>query len=440
MVFKKAHPFIRGTLILTLTGLFSRLIGFFYRIYLSNLFGEEGMGIYQLLGPVLALTFSLCAAAIQTSISKYIAAEIGKGQKRAAYRYLFTGLFFSIGLSLICMEILLVFSEKIAVGFLHESRCASMIRILAYSVPLSSVHSCINGFYYGIKKTGIPSATQLIEQFCRILCVLFASLLAEKAGSAPTINVAVLGLVIGEGVATLVSVFAIYRHACLDKSAKEGRIPGIGTVCCHLLSLAVPLSLSRIVINFLQSIEAVMIPLKLQDHGYDVKTALCVYGVLTGMALPLIFFPNALTGSMSVLLLPMVSEADSTGDNRKVKKTAVKTILLCLMLGLVCTASFYLLGPFFGKYLFKSELAGIYIRSLGPICPFLYLSTMLSSILHGLGKAIPVFAISVVSLTLRLGFVYFLVPLFGIDSYIFATILSQVTSALLLMCLLKKHW
>ena len=41
----KRHPLIFGTLILTITGLITRIIGFFYRIYLSRLFGEEGMGI-----------------------------------------------------------------------------------------------------------------------------------------------------------------------------------------------------------------------------------------------------------------------------------------------------------------------------------------------------------------------------------------------------------
>ncbi|MCD7835087.1 MAG: oligosaccharide flippase family protein, partial [Lachnospiraceae bacterium] len=55
----KKHPLIMGTAILTITGLVSRIIGFFYRIYLSRLFGEEGMGIYQLVNPVLSLSFSL---------------------------------------------------------------------------------------------------------------------------------------------------------------------------------------------------------------------------------------------------------------------------------------------------------------------------------------------------------------------------------------------
>ena len=36
----KRHPLIFGTIILTATGLITRVIGFFYRIYLSRLFGE----------------------------------------------------------------------------------------------------------------------------------------------------------------------------------------------------------------------------------------------------------------------------------------------------------------------------------------------------------------------------------------------------------------
>ena len=70
--------FIKGTLILTAAGLISRLIGFFYRIYLSRCFGEENIGIYQLITPVISLGFSLCAAGYQTAVSK-LAAEAAAG-------------------------------------------------------------------------------------------------------------------------------------------------------------------------------------------------------------------------------------------------------------------------------------------------------------------------------------------------------------------------
>lgn len=450
MLFCRNRTFIKGTLILTLTGLLSRVIGFFYRIYLSRLFGEEGMGIYQLLSPVLALSFSLCAAGIQTAISKYVAASVAKGNCKDSYRYLFTGLFLSLLLSVPCMLLLLMFSDFVAVHFLLEARTASMLRIIALSIPAGAVHSCINGYYYGIKKTMLPSSTQLIEQFMRFFCVLAADFLARRSHTVPHINAAVVGLVVGECAAMLISLLAIYfRFYREEAGAGKSSLPcsnagafGISRFCAvkNLLVLAFPLTVSRIVVNLLQSVEAVAIPSRLCRYGYDSVTALSVYGVLTGMALPLLFFPNALTGSMSLLLLPMVSEADAKGNTDAVKNTTLKTIQSCLLLGAACTLFFFLSGPFLGRFLFHSELAGRYIRSLSLLCPFLYLCTTLSGILHGLGKAVSVFFVNVFSLSLRLLFVFFLIPAFGIDCYILSMVLSQLLSAFFYLFLLYRKW
>ncbi len=444
---KRNNPFITGTIILTLTGLLSRLIGFFYRIYLSRLFGEEGMGVYQLLSPVLSLTFSVTAAGLQTAISKYVAGEAAAKNYKASFRVLMTGLFLSILLSLPCTGIMLRFSELIAARFLLEPRTASMLRIIALSVPLGAVHSCINGYFYGVKKAGIPAATQLIEQFFRVACVFLASYTAGLKGSAPTINVAVVGLVVGEFGAMVVSIAAVYLRFCqlsstkgIRRNAAKALRPAAAylSVTAKLLALSVPLSLTRIVINLLQSVEAVYIPSMLQAYGYDSATALSVYGVLTGMALPLIFFPNALTGSISLMLLPVVSEADAAGNMAAVKRAARKTVYSCLFLGGICTLGFLLLGRPVGQLLFHSELAGIFICSLSFICPFLYLCATLTSILHGLGKAGSIFFVNVSSLLLRLAFVFWLLPRFGIDSYIAGMLLSQIYSAGFLLLLLKK--
>lgn len=450
MLFCRNRTFIKGTLILTLTGLLSRVIGFFYRIYLSRLFGEEGMGIYQLLSPVLALSFSLCAAGIQTAISKYVAASVAKGNCKDSYRYLFTGLFLSLLLSVPCMLLLLMFSDFVAVHFLLEARTASMLRIIALSIPAGAVHSCINGYYYGIKKTVLPSSTQIIEQFMRFFCVLAADFLARRSHTVPHINAAVVGLVVGECAAMLISLLAIYfRFYREEAGAGKSSLPcsnagAFGISRFHavknLLVLAFPLTVSRIVVNLLQSVEAVAIPSRLCRYGYDSVTALSVYGVLTGMALPLLFFPNALTGSMSLLLLPMVSEADAKGNTDAVKNTTLKTIQSCLLLGAACTLFFFLSGPFLGRFLFHSELAGRYIRSLSLLCPFLYLCTTLSGILHGLGKAVSVFFVNIFSLSLRLLFVFFLIPAFGIDCYILSMVLSQLLSAFFYLFLLYRKW
>ena len=74
------NPLVIGTLFLTISGALSRIIGFFYRIFLSHTIGAEGVGIYQLIFPVYVLCFALTSAGIQSAISKYVAeAAVKKG-------------------------------------------------------------------------------------------------------------------------------------------------------------------------------------------------------------------------------------------------------------------------------------------------------------------------------------------------------------------------
>ena len=76
-----SNPIVNGTLILTFAGGASRFIGFFYRIFLTRTIGAEGLGIYQLICPVLALSYALCCAGFQTAISKLVAEARDNGRK-----------------------------------------------------------------------------------------------------------------------------------------------------------------------------------------------------------------------------------------------------------------------------------------------------------------------------------------------------------------------
>lgn len=435
------HPLIMGTAILTVTGLITRIIGFFYRIYLSRLFGEEGMGIYQLLSPVLALSFSLTAAGFQTAISKFVAAQAGLENTRfPSRRPMVMGLILTVPLSLACTAALYMGSDFIAVSLLREPRTASMIRILAPSVPLSAIHACINGYFYGIKKAGVPAGTQLLEQCCRVACVYLVSASIMAQGHTPSINVAVLGLTIGEGCSMLAALAAAWYHR-LRQAAAPGRQPSNAFGYAQLLGMVIPLTANRIVLNLLQSVESVSIPAGLRSYGYDNATALSVYGVLTGMAFPMIFFPNALTGSVSVMLLPMISESYARGDDEGIRRAILRTVKYCFLLGFSCMGLFLLTGRLLGEGLYRSPLAGHFIRSLSLICPFLYLDTTLSSILQGLGMAGRLFLINVTSLLVRLAFILLTVPHLGIQGYLYGILVSQILQCVLYLgCLWRRSW
>ena len=453
------NPLITGTVILTLTGLLSRFIGFFYRIFLSNAFGAEGMGIYQLIAPVLALSFALTASGIQTAISKYVASETSTHDYHTSFRTLWAGFLMAMALSVSCALAIYLCADAIAVTFLMESRTAPLLRIIALSIPMASVHSCINGYFYGIRKTAIPAFSQLAEQVCRVGSVYLIYFVCRKHGFVPTISFAVTGLVIGESASMIVSVVAILAraHHVFPNSKSAGRsffhqhrptpvsgnarrqasLPLSAVISVYrritgqLLRLAVPLSANRLILNLLQSVEAIYIPNRLMAYGLDNADALGVYGVLTGMSLPLILFPSAITNSISVLLLPIVSEADANGNQAAVKRAILTSIRSCLLLGFACTAMFLLFGRTAGRLLYGSELAGSFILTLSFLCPFMYIASMLNSILNGIGKTIQTFLFSVISLLLRLLFVFFAIPRFGIQGYLWGMLASQMLQTLL---------
>lgn len=454
---KRRHPLIMGAFILTATGMITRLIGFFYRIGLSRLFGEEGMGIYQLLSPVLSLSFSLTAAGYQTAISKLVA-EQAATQKKPSLRPLVLGLSISLPLSLACNAALYFFADQISLHLLQEPRTGSMLRILSFSVPMSAVHSCINGYFYGIKKAGIPAGAQLLEQIARVGCVYIVSTYCFSIGVTPSINVAVLGLTVGEFCSMVMTLFAVRPHGQRSRSTRpesarnflsrshgsmsyrtvSANLTPSGALYGKLLSMALPLTANRIVLNLLQSVESVSIPATLKSYGYDNTTALSVYGVFTGMAMPFIFFPNAITSSVAVLLLPIISENYALGNMAEVKKATLRTVKYCGLMGACCLCVFVFLGRWLGTALFHSPLAGYFITTLGFICPFLYLDTTLSSILQGLGLAGHIFVMNVICLLVRLGFVFLAIPRFGITGYLWGLLASQLLLGLLYLgCLYR---
>ena len=435
---QRKNPLLIGTVILTVTGLLSRFIGFFYRIFLSNVFGAEGMGIYQLISPVLALTFSLTVSGMQTAISKYVASETTTHDYKTSFRTLWVGFLLSMSLSFGCMAFIYQYSEWIAVTFLLEERCAPLLRIIALSIPMATVHSCINGYFYGIKKTGIPALSQLSEQVVRVGSVYLIHHICVRHHMTPTISFAVVGLVIGEGASMIVSTVAIISRAFkkFERTTRRsfshnGLAVSYLQISNNLLRLAVPLSANRIIINALQSIEAIYIPNKLIAYGLSNADALGVYGVLTGMSMPLILFPSAITNSISVLLLPIVSEADASGSQNTITKVVLKSIKYCMLLGFGCTALFLLFGRMAGNLLFHSRLAGSFILTLSFICPFLYVASTLNSILNGLGKTGLTFLYSIISLLVRLLFVFFAIPVWGIKGYLWGMLASQIVQTFL---------
>lgn len=425
----RKQTIIRGTFILTATGFLCRFMGFFYRIFLSRTFGEEGVGLYQLIFPVYSLCFALTASGLETAISRAVAQKISLNKKKEARGILIFGLILSVLLSCICVFFLQQNAEYIAENLLGDSRCGALLIPLSYALPFAAIHSCICGYCFGMKEAKIPAVSQLVEQVIRIISVYTFYIILLKKGGEVSIIIAVIGLVIGE------IASALYAAKSLTKSTHVfARLDFTYADFRHhfheLIPLSLPLTANRILITLLQSIEAVSIPACLLSFNHSTSEALSIYGVLTGMALPCILFPSAITSSVSIMLMPTVAEIQATNRRNEMLDIIKKAAGSCFILGLGCCFIFLVFGNWMGTALFGSALAGKFILTLAWICPFLYANSALISVMNGLGKTTFTFLINSFGLLIRIASIFTAIPVFGIQGYLWGMLISQLIVSL----------
>ncbi len=428
---------LKGTLILTATGLVTRVMGFFYRIFMSHAFGEEGVGIYQLIFPIYALGFSLTCAGIELILSRLVAKDIALGKKKEARELLYSGLLITVILSCIVTLFLQNYANVIAVSLLHDVRCSELLLILSYVFPFAAIHSCICGYYFGQKETGLPARSQLIEQAVRVGSVMMIYITGLRHGIFFDVSLAVTGLIAGEVASSLYCL----RSLSSQKEFTASR-PSLLLICRRIPKLLIPslpLTGNRVLLNLLQSIEALSIPLKLQASGLSVQEALSIYGVLTGMALPCILFPSAISNSISTMLLPEVAQIQALKDKKAFRSLIQKTTCSCITMGSLCCIFLLLTGRWIGVRIFHSSLAGELIQTLAWMCPFLYTNNTLISTINGIGKTALTFLINFFSLAIRIASIFLLIPTFGIQGYLWGLLVSQISVFSLCLLFLRRY-
>lgn len=418
--------FLKGAFVLTFVGLVTRVIGFFFRIFLSRAFGTEGIGIYHLIFPVYALCISLSAAGIETALSRLTARYTSLGRPELAKASFQTALLLSAVLSLFCTALIQIFAHDIAVSALGDARCEPLLKVMSYALPFACVHSCICGYSLGLKQTRIPGISQLAEQCARVLGVYLLYTAAMQESGQAGIILAVCGLVIGEIAGSFYSIFAVRRILYTKKAALKCSFSCYAGCLGDILKHAVPITANRISLNILQSVEVVSIPKSLMLYGFSRSAALSHYGILNGIAMPCILFPSAITNSISMMMLPTVTEIQATSQNRTLRQLVKKVSISCLLLGFFCTCGFLLTADFLGSFVFQSPEAASYIRVLAFICPFLYTNSTYISMLNGLGHTNLAFLINFTGLCIRIAGVFFLIPQTGISGYLTGLLASQI--------------
>jgi len=157
--------------------------------------------------------------------------------------------------------------------------------------------------------------------------------------------------------------------------------------------------------------------------------AMAVFGQMSGMAMPLIYFPTALLTSLSITLVPAVSEAAALCKIAKIRQTISKSVLFACVTGFGAAGLFLSFPDELGMVIYNQPIGNM-LFILGLMCPFLYLQIIFSGILNGLGKQVFIFKVSLLSSAINILFIYFLVPYRGVSGFMLGWFVSLVLACI----------
>lgn len=428
---------IKGTIILTTASLITRVMGFFYRIYMSNIIGAEGIGLYQLVMPIYLLSWSITSSGFSTAISRLTAKENAKGHNSNISKIVFIAIILSIIVSIVTSLVMFFGADYIAKNIIKDYRTYISLKILAFAIPFMATGSCIRGYFLGMQKQSVPAISQVFEQAVRILSIIVLAPMLAAKGLEYACAAAVIGVLLGEAFSCGFTIISYYGF---KNKISYKRSDDFSSVKCiiMILSMSIPLAATKISSSLLSAFENILIPQKLQAYGESAASAMSIYGNLTGMAIPLIQLPSALLIAISTSLIPTITESSTLGNKKQIVQTISIVLSLTSVIG-IGAASLFAVFPheisvaIYNRY----ELGGLLIK-LSPICPLLYIQIILSGILNGFGEQVFIFKNNMLSSVINILFIFYLVPLYGADAYILGWFISLAVVILTSLYKVKK--
>jgi stage V sporulation protein B len=433
------RSFVSGAIILMAAGLIARIFGFAYRIYLSNLIGAEGMGLFQLVTPVYTAVVLTITAGISIAVSKMVAEQQARNHPVNAGRITACALVMVLAAGMFVSLLMFLNRFLISDRILGDSRTQTALLLLAPCLPVIVAASALKGYFYGIQQVVPTAVSQIVEQVAKMGFILFLTSSILSRGPEYACAYATLAAAVGE-IANLFVLAAVYslkrKRTAFRKTA--GRPMRKRVIIVELLKESLPVSANRLVVSVLSAAEYILIPAMLVAGGLEYKNSMELFGRLAGMALPLIMFPSLVTNSLATTLVPAISEAVSLKNYRTVNYRISKSIQATFILGMIFTAIFFSYPNEIGALVYRREKIGDLLYLLSFSCAFIYLQQTLTGVLNGLGRQGILLRNTVIGSLLRIGAVYFLIPSFGIKFYILGLCASFMLTSILNLHAINK--
>ena len=408
-----------------------RTVALFFSAFISRTVGAEGVGLHTMIMTVYSFAVTFATSGISLTTTRLVASAIGEGGGEKVGRVLRGAVVYATAFGLAATLLLGLGAGFLGETVLSDSRTVGALRVLSLSLLPISLISVFTGYFVGIKKVVCNAAVQIIAQLAKI--ILTVVLVTQAAARGTVEAVAALSVcIVGTELLSFAVIFIEY------KIERRGERKAKGLELGEVSRMALPLAFSAYIRSGLLSVEHILIPKRLRDHGESASGAVTLYGLLHGMALPLILYPMSPLSSFSGLLVPEFAESSAKGDSKRLERIATGCMNMTLVYSCALSVYIFVFSEELGYLIYSSYDAGRYIAMLAPIIPLMYLDHVTDSMLKGMGEHVYSMWVNISDSAISVLLVWVLIPKMGINGYALVIIVMEAYNFIMSVFRLKS--
>ncbi len=432
-----------GVMSLTAAALVVKVIGLVFKIPLTNMIGEAGMGYFNSAYTVYTFFYTVSTAGLPIALSILISSALAKSREdeseklfKAAKRI------FAIS-GLLLSSFMMIFSGMLA-NAVSNSECRLAIAAMSPTVLFVCLAGAYRGYFQGRGQMHQTAISQVIESLGKCVFGLFLPAYAVKVGASTQISAALAmsGITIGHFI-SLLYLFMAYNKDKHKNRIKKYKLSFRESMlrASTVLKTALPISLGSAIVSLSGIIDLSVVMKCLQDIGYSESASNALFGAYTGMAVPIFNIPAMLITPIASAIVPYVSYTLSRGDyegaSEKAKSCLKYAITIAFPASLgMCVCAERIIALLFGNGISSNVTVYLQILSAGVL--FVCLTNVCVALLQASGHRVAPVVIMAIGSLVKIAISYPAIKYMGMSGTPISTVVSYFVMSLLCLILLKK--
>lgn len=452
--------FVKQAAILAGASVFVRLLGFFYRVPLTYLIGDEGNAFYNSAYSVYVLALNLSSVFMIATISRLTSERLALGQYRNAHSLFKTAMGFSLCLGAVGFLAMFFGAEPI-IRFFDQGPLSSVfslpegavyaVRAVSPAVFIVSMLTVFRGYFQGMNTTLPTAVSQIFEQVFNVGFSLWLAFLFFDHANPASIRYAAAGATAGTAIAALAALgvvgflYALAARALKKRAAedptefREKRRAQLAAI----IQTAWPMVIGLAIFSIAGLLDIGMATSRIYASGaFPEEEVNVLVGQFTGKFILLTTLPVSLSMALSSAVIPEVTAAHTLEDTDAVREKTSLALRLSMILSAPAAVGLAVLADPIVAMLFPMQPDGGWMLRAGSASIiFLAIVHVITGVLQGTGHVrLPMLGI-LFGLIVKIPLNFFLmaVPEINILGAIISTLAFGVVAAAVNLIFLRRY-